>query len=218
MEYAPIVIATLNRYDSLVRCIESLKRNLWAKYTDVFIGLDFPPSKKYQEGYDKILRYFNNNDFSQFSSITIIKREHYYGNGKNFSSLRDEVYKKYDRYIRVEDYTELSPNFIEYMDKCLMKYENDPNVIAVSGFSIPLDTKLSDKATVYKENYSVPILGTGFWKSKYKNLYDEINNDDEIIAFDEIISQRRYRKILEIPYTAYTPHTLFKYARKDSGR
>ena len=30
------------RYEHFVRCIESLKRNTWAKYTDVYVALDYP--------------------------------------------------------------------------------------------------------------------------------------------------------------------------------
>lgn len=33
--YAPILIPTLCRYEHFVRCIESLKKNDWAKFTDI---------------------------------------------------------------------------------------------------------------------------------------------------------------------------------------
>lgn len=51
--YAPVLIPTLCRSEHFIRCIESLKRNTWAQYTDVFIGLDYPPSEKYFDGYCK---------------------------------------------------------------------------------------------------------------------------------------------------------------------
>ena len=47
MIYAPILIPTLCRAEHFIRCVESLKNNSWAKYTDVFIGLDYPPTEKY---------------------------------------------------------------------------------------------------------------------------------------------------------------------------
>lgn len=47
MVYAPVCIPTLNRYEHLKELIESLQRNPWAQYTDLFIGLDFPPGEKY---------------------------------------------------------------------------------------------------------------------------------------------------------------------------
>ena len=49
MEYAPITITTLNRYEHFVRCIQSLENNGLAKETELFISVDFPPSDKYKE-------------------------------------------------------------------------------------------------------------------------------------------------------------------------
>ena len=54
MKYAPILIPTMCRYNHFFRLIESLKVNTWAKYTDIYIGLDYPPSSKYEEGYKQI--------------------------------------------------------------------------------------------------------------------------------------------------------------------
>ena len=42
MKYAPILIPTLCRSKHFIRCIESLKKNGWAKYTDVYVALDYP--------------------------------------------------------------------------------------------------------------------------------------------------------------------------------
>ena len=82
---APILIPTLNRYTHFIRLVESLKRNTWAKYTDVFVGLDYPPSEKYVEGYKCICEYLKG-DFSQFKSFNIIRRNENYGSLRNMSS------------------------------------------------------------------------------------------------------------------------------------
>lgn len=42
MNYAPILLPTLCRYEPLVRCIDSLRRNAWADRTDLVIALDYP--------------------------------------------------------------------------------------------------------------------------------------------------------------------------------
>ncbi len=54
MIYAPVLIPTLNRYDHLRQCLESLSRCSWADKTDVFVALDYPPEvnrEKYEEGW-----------------------------------------------------------------------------------------------------------------------------------------------------------------------
>lgn len=198
MIYAPIIIPTLCRYDHFVRLMESLRRNSWAKYTDIYIGVDFPPSEKYVGGYEKICKYLEG-DFSEFASVTIIKRSYNLGSFDNCESIINEVMKKHDRFIRTDDDADFSPNFIEYMDKCLMRYENDPDVIAVTGYSYPIKWQTSEGATILKESYSCPMWGTGFWRDKYKKVYDYISKDKGLGRdADYIIKSGGMNKMLNV--------------------
>lgn len=175
MIYAPIMIPTMNRYQHLKRAIESLRKNLWAKYTDIYIGVDFPPSAKYFEGYNRIIEYLNG-DFSEFKSFNVVKRDYNYGSLQNIASLRNMIFKNYDRLIKADDDAEFSPNFIEYMDKCLMEYENDSQTIAVTGYSYPLKWVVSAGSTVFFENFICPMWGIGLWRDKFLTINDYIVN------------------------------------------
>lgn len=175
MNYAPILIPTLCRYEHFVRCIESLKKNGWAKYTDVFIALDYPKNEKHKEGYSKILEYLEGN-FEEFNSFNIIKREYNFGSARNMRELRKLVFEKYDRYIRTDDDAEFSPNFLEYMNKCLEKYENDESVLAVTGYCYPIKLKVDKNSSVFKTNMIFPMWGTGFWKNKTIKLENKLNS------------------------------------------
>ena len=42
MNYTPILIPTLNRYNHLKRCVESLAKCTHADKTDLYIALDYP--------------------------------------------------------------------------------------------------------------------------------------------------------------------------------
>ena len=57
MNYAPVVIPTLNRYEHLKQCLESLEKCTGAEYTDVYIGVDYPPNDRYVEGWKKVDAY-----------------------------------------------------------------------------------------------------------------------------------------------------------------
>ena len=198
MVYAPIIIPTLNRYIHFIRLIESLKKNTWAKYTDVFIGLDYPPSEKYRNGYNNICQYLEGN-FSAFRSFNVIRRKENYGSTKNLVELRELVLRTYDRFIRTDDDAEFSPNFIEYMDKCLMKYEDDPDIIAVTGYSYPIEWHTSEGATVLKEKFSCPMWGTGFWRDKYKKIHKYISQEKGLgIDADYIIKSGGMNKMLNV--------------------
>lgn len=54
MTYAPVVKATLNRHEHLKCALESLKKDAWSKYTDVYISIAYPPSDKYRSDYEKV--------------------------------------------------------------------------------------------------------------------------------------------------------------------
>ena len=176
MKYAPVLIPTLCRYQHLKKCIDSLKLNGWAEFTDVYIALDYPPEEKYIEGYEKICKYLETNDFSEFNNFYVIKRDHNVGSLNNSLLLHDYILEKYDRFIRTDDDCEFSPNFLEYMDKCLDMFENDPTVLGVTGYSYPVNWKIQEGCNIFKNNAIFPMWGTGFWRDKYYSLKNDIVN------------------------------------------
>ncbi len=174
---APVVIPTLNRHVCLKRLIESLAANSWAKYTDLYIGLDYPPTEKYVEGWEKTKQYLHEGDFSAFKSFNVIKRHENYGYFKNTDDLRETVYRDYDRHILLADDLEVSPNFLEYIDRCLDHYHDDPDVAIVCGFSYPIDWHVSEGATCLKQNVNASEWGIGFWRDKEAVMRPYIEND-----------------------------------------
>lgn len=133
MIYAPVIIATLNRYDHLKRCLESLERNEWAKYTEVFISVDYPVKEAHWDGYRKIQEYLKNKK-SGFKSMQFFIQEKNLGPGMNYKFLRNIAFQKYDRVIILEDDIETAPNFLEYMDKALEFGQSNPDVYCVCGY------------------------------------------------------------------------------------
>lgn len=186
MKYAPIYIPTLCRYEHFVRCVESLKRNTWASKTDVFVALDYPAKESHRKGYESICEYLKG-DFSMFRKFFVFKRAENYGASRNSSEMREWILQRYDCYIRTDDDIEFSPNFLEYMDKCLTYYENDSDVVAVSGYSYPVNWRVSEGSTVLKQNCACPMWGTGFWRDRHAKIKEEIcsgyfrNNAEDIM-------------------------------------
>lgn len=102
MIYAPVLIPTLCRSDHFIRCLESLKKNTWAKYTEVYIAVDYPAKESHWDGYKRIVEYLSC-DCTEFANLHVIKRPYNYGGAANMVALRDYVLKKHDRFIRTED-------------------------------------------------------------------------------------------------------------------
>ncbi len=175
--YAPVMIPTLCRYDTFRRCVDSLSKCTGADQTELFIGIDYPSKEDHWEGYRQICAYVEK--LKGFKTIHIYKRETNYGQVKNTRSLADEVRKRFDRYILSEDDNEFSPNFLEYINKGLEKYKNDPDVISICGYNFPFDYMENIKG--YEKN-AYPIQyysawGAGYWREKRIMVINFINND-----------------------------------------
>lgn len=174
MIYAPVVIQTLERYELLSQCVESLERCTGASLTDVYIALDYPPSQKYVDGWkknDEYLRVKENNH--KFRSFTVVRRkENYYFSGKgNGGSLLLEVFKGCDRAIFSEDDNVFSPNFLEFINKGLDKFQNDPTVYSICGYGFFYNLKYKDNNFI-RQNTDYNAWGCGLWREKYMKLYD----------------------------------------------
>lgn len=161
-DFAPVIIPTLNRYNHLRRCVESLARCTHAEETELIIGLDYPPSEKYEEGWRMICEYLPS--ITGFKKVTILKRDHNLGAVENMNSLFEYVETYSERYIFTEDDNEFSTNFLVYMNKGLEKYMNKPQVYSISGYNFPIDMQGYDK-NIWA-SYRFSAWGCGFWKSK----------------------------------------------------
>ena len=131
--YAPIIIPTLNRYEHLKRCVESLANNTDADKTELVIGLDYPPAEKYIEGYNKIKEYLPS--ITGFAKVTILDTPNNIGAVNNVMRLQDYVRSEgYDAFICTEDDNEFSPNYLQYTNWGLRTFKDDKSISYVCGF------------------------------------------------------------------------------------
>ena len=164
--YAPVIIPTLCRYDSLKKCIESIKECTGAQDTELYIGLDYPSKEGHWDGYRKINEYIDT--ITGFKNVHLYRRTSNLGEVKNVGDLVNIVSEKYDRYILSEDDNIYSPNFLEFVNEGLEKYKDDPNVIAICGYNYPFSYMNSLEG--YDKNI-MPIAyfsgwGVGRWIDK----------------------------------------------------
>ena len=174
MKYAPVLIPTLERYEHLRKCLESLSRCTWADQTEVYVALDYPPSEKYVEGWKKNKEFLENCGDMGFKKLHIIERDHNYGIWRpgdegNMRCLVGDIMTKYDRYITSEDDNVFSPNFLEYMDKGLEKFENDESVNSLCAFRWFFPFKFEEN-TYFRSGVSCTPWGMGYWVKKVKSM------------------------------------------------
>lgn len=206
--YAPVIIPTLNRFDHFYQCLESLEACVDADKTDVFVALDYPPSEKYVNGWKQIDDYLHEKEKSNgFKSLTVYRRETNYvisgkGNGR---TARQEATKDRDRFIYSEDDNVFAPNFLVYMNTCLEAYYDDDEVIAVCGYSYPVEWKVDEKATCFRQQINNSSWGAGSWVHKNKVRDNEIKSGVHIKELPNVIKGKRYKKMIDACLCEYIP-------------
>lgn len=189
--FAPVLIPTLNRYIHFKRCVESLAQCTHAKNTDLFIALDYPLNESHVDGYKKIKNYLPM--ITGFNTVKIIERDRNYGAMTNIQDARLQIYEIYDRIIVSEDDNEFSPNFLDYINKGLNKFKDNSRVLAVCGYSFPINIP-SDYVCNYNYYYyqRFSAWGFGMWKGKIRE-----NFVWDYKKLTEFIENKQYSKILK---------------------
>lgn len=167
------MITTLDRYNHFTHCVESLRKNTRSKEIKLVIALDYPLYEKHWEGYKKICEYLTQ-DFMEFHSVEIIKRQANFGAGKNFREAREYLFEKYDKIICSEDDNIFSPNFVDYILKGFEQYADCEEVFAVCGYSYPVYWG-EDSNTIVMSSTLYSAWGYGIWRDRYQQYYSEYN-------------------------------------------
>ena len=140
MEYAAVIIPTLNRKKHLARCVNSLRQGTLAGKTDLYISVDFPPAEKYIKGYQEVIEFVKT--ITGFATVNIYYQKQNLGPGLNRKFLEDKISDKHDKYIFTDDDNEFSKNFLDYINWGLEKYKDDEKIYAVcscTDFGIEVD-------------------------------------------------------------------------------
>lgn len=171
MEYAPFIVPTLCRYEHFKRLIESLQVNPEAKFTDLFIALDYPAKSSHWDGYRKISNYVDT--ITGFKQVHVVRREHNYGVSNNIKDIIDFVSEHYKAYIFSEDDNFFSPNFLAFINHGLEKFKDDPTVYSINGYRHFYDIKYDDN-NYFFENVDFSAWGYGVWVERYNKFRSEM--------------------------------------------
>lgn len=103
------------------------------------------------------------------------------------------MFEKYDRLFFSEDDNEFSPNFLDYMNKGLDKFENDSRVYAVCGYNYPIEMP-----SEYPYNFYVwkgfSAWGYGIWKDRGLKFIDKFDHEYVVKFLSNISNTYRLTK------------------------
>lgn len=179
MTLSPICLFVYKRPDLTIKTVTSLKENLYANESDLFVFSDAPKNDKDKYLVSEVRKYIKSID--GFKSVKIIERENNLGLAESIISGVTEVIDQYGKVIVLEDDLLTSKYFLKYMNEALDKYENENNVISIHGYVYPVKNKPPE--TFF-------LKGTDCWGwATWKRAWDTFEKNGKKLL-DEIIEKK----------------------------
>jgi len=181
MNYAPITLFVYNRPWHTRQTLESLKRNVSANESSLFVYSDGAKTDADERKVLEVRDYIRTVD--GFKNVSIVEREENFGLAKSIITGVTEVLNNYGKVIVVEDDLICSPYFLSYMNQALSIYNNIDKVMHVSAYMYPINST-GLKETLFFRPAS--CWGWGTWARAWKYLEYDIHKlipsfDNELI-------------------------------------
>ena len=160
---APVAFFTYIRFKKLKRAIEKLKKNDLSKKTDIFFFSDSAKNTNEIKKVNRVREYLKN--IKGFKKKRIIIRSKNLGNGTNIIKGINEVFKKYDKIIVLEDDLDIGENFLTFMNNCLFKYSKNKKIWHVGGWTYNINIK--NQYDIFFSSI-MNCWGWATWKNRWK--------------------------------------------------
>ncbi|MFA5125911.1 MAG: glycosyltransferase family 2 protein [archaeon] len=132
---APIVLFVYSRLDHTKITVEALKQNFLAKESQLFVFSDGPKTPEKAGEVNKVRNYLRS--IKGFKSVKIFENKKNKGLAKSIIGGVTKIVNQYGRVIVVEDDLLTSKYFLTFMNDALDFYENEKQVISISGYVYP---------------------------------------------------------------------------------
>jgi acetyltransferase-like isoleucine patch superfamily enzyme len=189
MNLAPIILFVYNRPWHTQQTLEALMLNDLADQSTLYIYCDGPKNKGDENEISKIQEVKNIIKKKKWcKEIIIIERFTNVGLAANIIEGVTEVINRHGSVIVLEDDILTSKGFLNYMNDALTLYEDNKDVMHISGFMYPHKEKLPE--TFF---FNVPLCwGWATWKDSWKyfnndsiSQWKKLNIEEAFIKFDK---------------------------------
>ena len=186
--FAPVVLFVYNRLDHTMNVIDSLKKNLYAKETDLYVFSDAAKNENNVDKVNAVREYIRSADWKEyFHSVTVIEAEENKGLAKSIIGGVTDILKKYEKVIVVEDDLVLSPYFLNYMNGALDYYKDVPDVWSISGYSFPMKSLKNYPHDVFY-SYRGSSWGWATWLDRW------VKTDWEVKDYEKMMQDKKWQK------------------------
>jgi hypothetical protein len=166
VKLAPIVLFVYNRPWHTQRTVEALVNNKYANESELFVYSDGAKNENQIENVSSVRNYIKT--IQGFNNVTIIESPVNKGLAQSIIYGVTEIISKYGTAIVLEDDLDLSPFFLEFLNTGLNKYENDENVMQISGHMFNVKFRKNVPESFFLSQTTT--LGWGTWKRAWKHL------------------------------------------------
>jgi hypothetical protein len=131
--FAPIALFCYKRIDTLVQCVESLKKCPEATFNDLIIFSDGARNEQDKQKVSDVRAYCKK--LKGFKSVQINIRKQNLGVEYNIIQGIQEMAEKFQSFIVVEDDLEVSNQFLHFMNAGLNHFKDFEKVLTISAFN-----------------------------------------------------------------------------------
>lgn len=178
---APIILFVYNRPAHTLQTLQALRNNPEALESDLFIFCDGPKTnakKNTLQNIEKVRRIVQADKYCK--TVTIFESEVNKGLATSIIQGVTQIMRRYKKAIILEDDIKVSPCFLKFMNKALDIYEDEEEVMHISGYMFPVKALLPN--TFFFNTTS--CWGWATWQRAWKHF-----NADTEFLFHQIKSQ-----------------------------
>lgn len=199
-QYAPIVLFVYNRPIHTQKTIIALQANVLASQSDLYVFSDAPKKEIAFTAVKAVREYIST--IKGFKSINIIERETNFGLAKSIAEGVTQIVNQFGKIIVLEDDLITHPQFLEFTNQALLKYENVKDVYQITGYSF-FTQKSNSKIN---QTYLLPLTCTWGWAT-WANRWEVFTNN----ATDgkELINNKKLIKLFNY-HNSYNFYKIFK--------
>lgn len=164
----PVAVFAYNRPEHTERALLALSRSRRLQDCDFYFFSDAAKTEsaraKVAETREILRRW------AQTLNATVVEREANIGLARSISAGVSELCSRYGRAVVVEDDLVVSPDFLHFMIESLDRYENEPGVVQVGGFTI------SPPEDPVEDAFLLPVTTTWGWAT-WQRAWKDFNLD-----------------------------------------
>lgn len=183
MNLAPIVLFVYNRPEHTRQTLEALMANELAAESTLIVYADGPKPGADQKLLSQIAetrRLIKERAWCK--EVVLIESDTNKGLARSIVQGVTEVSDKYGKVIVLEDDIVTSKGFLKYMNDALTVYENEQQVMEISGFMFPVESQNLPDTFFYNAN---SCWGWGTWKRSWSYY-----NDDALDLYTKLINKK----------------------------